>query len=35
MLNHQNYTFPKIFEQVEYIPLETTDSSLVGIVERL
>ena len=27
--------FSNIFEQVEYIPLETTDSSLVGIVERL
>lgn len=27
--------FSDIFEQVEYIPLETTDSSLIGTVERL
>ena len=27
--------FSNIFEQVNYIPLETTDSSLIGTVERL
>ncbi len=27
--------FSDIFEQVEYIPLETTDTCLVGTVERL
>ncbi len=26
--------FSDVFEQVDYIPLETTDTSLVGIVER-
>lgn len=26
--------FSDIFEQIDYIPLETTDTSLVGIVER-
>ena len=26
--------FSDIFDQVDYMPLETTDTSLVGIVER-
>lgn len=32
--NDSHLLFSKVFEQVDYIPLETTDSALVGVVER-
>lgn len=32
--NDSHLFFSKVFEQVDYIPLETTDSALVGVVER-
>ncbi len=31
----ENIRFSEFFERVDYIPLETTDSSLVGTVERM